>query len=132
MLNDLFFLNIEPEELSNKAWKKLTDASEYYSNPASSAEWAIFVSNLFDDIEYFILRNVTEDYDFFAYITIDGTPYDISGFHYSHENIIDDNEFYDDNGYGHVVMRKTTRDDVLSMLGDESTEFLMNLLVVEE
>lgn len=132
MLNDLFFLNIDPEELSNKAWKKLTDPSEYYSNPASSAEWAIFVSNLFDDVEFFILRNVTEDYDFFAYITIEGTPYDVSGFHSSHEQIILDNEFYEENGFGDVVMRKTLKDDVLDMMGEQNTDFLMKLLVVEE
>lgn len=132
MLNDLFFLNIEPEELSNKAWKKLTDASEYYSNPASSAEWAIFVAELFEDVEFFILNDERSGEDFFAYLILENTPYDVSGFHYDHNTIIDDNEFYEDNGYFEVARRKANKDEVLSMMGDQTIDFLMNVLLVEE
>ncbi len=128
MLNELFFLNITPEELIDKTWNKLNDPSEYYSTASDSAEWAMFIFNIFPDVKFYILKNIDEDYDFFAYVMVENTPYDVSGFHATHQAIIDDNEFY---GYG-INRREASIDEIKIMMGEQSIDFLMNTLIIEQ
>lgn len=137
MLNDIFFLEIDPQDLVDKMWNRNDgDASHYYTNAEASAEWALFIGQLFE-VEYYILdgkANSDYEYDspeFFAYVTIDGETFDVSGFHFDHDGIIHDNEFYSDR-FGDVTHRKATKQELISMAGGENTDYLMNFLVSGE
>jgi hypothetical protein len=139
MLSDIFFLEIDPQELVDKIWGSSYrgDPSEFYSDSSSSADWALFIGQLFE-VEYYILDGVANEYyefdspSFFAYVTINGDTFDVSGFHPGHEGIVNDNEFYPDR-YGEVTHRKATKQEVIKMVvdGKEDVEYLMNALVVE-
>lgn len=136
MLDNIFFLNTDPEELVDKMWseKRGGDASHYYTDTAGSAEWAIFIGTLFD-VEYYVLDGKDGpfgDYPaFFVYVTIEGTPFDISGYHTNHQAIIDDNEFYSDS-YGDVTYRKTSYNEVKELAGSVDINYFMKELIASE
>jgi len=116
MLADIFFLDeISHLSIVDNMWDGDGDASYYYTDTEASAEFALAMSNIFGDVEFFGLNSETEDI-FFIYVKTDNQMFDVSGFHVGTQGIIDDNEFYTDT-YGEVTEVKLTRNEVIEIAG---------------
>jgi len=114
MLADIFFLDdITHQTIVDNMWGGDGDTSYFYSDTEASAEFALAMSNIFSDIEFYGLESEKEGL-FFVYVKTDGEMFDVSGFHLGTDSVINDNEFYSDQ-YGKITEVKLTRQDVIEI-----------------